>query len=101
VRIVKDLTLSVYGRDVLVVEDIVDTGLTLSYILRNLKAREPREVKVCTFLDRAVSRIVPLRIDYRCFEVGEEFVVGYGLDYKQKWRNLRFVCTLQGTGLGS
>lgn len=101
VRIVKDLSMSIQGRDVLVVEDIVDTGLTLNYILRNLKARGPKSVRTCTFLDRAVRRIVPLRVDYRCFEVGEEFVVGYGLDYMQKWRNLPFVCTLKGTGLGS
>lgn len=96
VRIVKDLSESVYGRDVLVVEDIIDTGLTLSYILRNLAAREPRGLKVCTLLDRAISRIVPLQIDYRGFEIGDEFYVGYGLDHLQKWRNLRFICTLEG-----
>ncbi len=95
VRIMKDLTESIYRRDVLVVEDIVDTGLTLSYILRNLSSRKPRSLKVCTFLDRLSSRIVPLQVDYRCFEVGEEFVVGYGLDYGQKWRNLGYVCTLR------
>jgi hypoxanthine phosphoribosyltransferase len=94
VRIVKDLSESIYDRDVLVVEDIVDTGLTLSYILRNLKERGPRDLKVCTLLDRTGSRIAPLHIDYRGFEVGEGFLVGYGLDYLQKWRNLRFICTL-------
>ncbi|MDI6874640.1 hypoxanthine phosphoribosyltransferase [Candidatus Solincola sp.] len=96
VRILKDLSESIRGRDVLVVEDIVDTGLTLSYILRNLEARGPESVRVCTFLDRAVKRIVPVEIRYRCFEVGEEFVVGYGLDYNQKWRNLPHVHLLRG-----
>ncbi len=94
VRIVKDLSESIYKRHVLIVEDIVDTGLTLSYVLRNLRARGPRSIRVCTFLDRKVRRIVPLEVDYMCFEVGEEFVVGYGLDHLQKWRNLPFVCLL-------
>lgn len=97
VRILKDLSEGIHDRDVLVVEDIVDTGLTLSYILRNLEARGPKSVRVCTFLDRSVKRIVPVEIDYRCFEVGEEFVVGYGLDYGQKWRNLPHVCVLRGS----
>lgn len=94
VRIVKDLAESIYRRHVLIVEDIVDTGLTLSYVLRNLRAREPKSIKVCTFLDRKARRIVPLDVDYMCFEVGEEFVVGYGLDHLQKWRNLPYVCLL-------
>jgi len=98
VRIVKDLSESIYDRDVLVVEDIVDTGLTLSYILRNLRERGPRDLRVCTLLDRSGSRIAPLHIDYRGFEVGEEFLVGYGLDYLQRWRNLRFICTLAQKG---
>ena len=98
VRIVKDLSQSIFDRNVLVVEDIIDTGLTLSYILRNLKERRPRELKVCTLLNRAGSRIAPLTIDYYGFEVGDEFLVGYGLDYLQKWRNLRFICTLTEKG---
>lgn len=96
VRILKDLSEGIRGREVLVVEDIVDTGLTLSYILRNLEARGPESVRVCTFLDRAAKRIVPVKIHYRCFEVGEDFVVGYGLDYGQKWRNLPHVYALRG-----
>jgi hypoxanthine phosphoribosyltransferase len=100
VRIVKDLSESIYNRDVLVVEDIIDTGLTLSYILRNLRERGPRNLKICTLLDRSGRRIAPLQIDYRGFEVGEEYLIGYGLDHLQKWRNLRFVCTLKGTGPG-
>ena len=100
VRILKDLSESIYNRDVLIVEDIIDTGLTLSYILRNLKERGPRDLKICTLLDRAGRRIAPLHIDYRGFEVGEEYLVGYGLDHLQKWRNLPFICTLKGTGPG-
>ncbi|MBC7247765.1 MAG: hypoxanthine phosphoribosyltransferase [Actinobacteria bacterium] len=99
VRFVKDLSESIYRRDVLVVEDIVDTGLTLGFILRNLASRQPASLRVCTFLDRSSSRIVPLEVDYRCFEVGGEFVVGYGLDYGQKWRNLKYVCTLRAAEL--
>ncbi len=95
VRIIKDLSQSIYHQRVLVVEDIIDTGLTLSYILRNLREREPAEIRLCTFLDRATRRIAPLELHYRGFEVGEEFLVGYGLDYRQRWRNLPFVCVLE------
>jgi hypoxanthine phosphoribosyltransferase len=101
VRILKDLSESVYGRDVLIVEDIIDTGLTLSYILRNLKERDPRQLKVCTLLDRTVRRIAPLSIDYSGFEVGEEYLVGYGLDHLQRWRNLRFICSITGDAPGN
>jgi hypoxanthine phosphoribosyltransferase len=94
VKIVKDLSDSIYNKRVLVVEDIIDTGLTLSYILRNLTSRGPREIKVCTLLDRTARRIAPLKADYSGFQVGEEFLVGYGLDYLQKWRNLRYICAL-------
>jgi len=94
VRIIKDLSESVYGKNLLLVEDIIDTGLTLSYILRNLESRQPREIKICALLDRAVRRIAPLHIDYVGFEVGEEFLVGYGLDHLQKWRNLRDIRAL-------
>jgi len=98
VRIIKDLSESVYEKNLLVVEDIIDTGLTLSYILRNLRSRGPREVKICTLLDRAVRRIAPFEISYRGFEVGEEYLVGYGLDHLQKWRNLRYICALEVPG---
>jgi hypoxanthine phosphoribosyltransferase len=94
VKIKKDLSESITGKDLLVVEDIIDTGLTLSYILRNLKSRGPKDIKVCTLLDRAVRRITPLEIDYRGFEVGEDYLVGYGLDYMQRWRNLPYICTI-------
>lgn len=96
VRIEKDLSDSIHGRSVLVVEDIIDTGLTLSVILRNLRQRGPRVLKVCALLDRSVRRIAPLHIDYSGFEVGEEYLVGYGLDHLQKWRNLRFICSIAG-----
>lgn len=95
VRIFKDLSESIYTKNVLLVEDIVDTGLTLSYILRNLVSREPRDIRVCTLLDRVGRRIAPLDIDYVGFQVGEDFLVGYGLDYQQKGRNLRYICRLK------
>jgi hypoxanthine phosphoribosyltransferase len=98
VRIIKDLSESIYGRKVLIVEDIIDTGLTLSYIVRNLRERGPADLRICTLLDRAARRIAPLEIDYRGFEIGDEYVVGYGLDYLQKWRNLPFICTLKDVG---
>ncbi|OFW55930.1 MAG: hypoxanthine phosphoribosyltransferase [Candidatus Solincola sediminis] len=96
VRIEKDLSGSIYNQNVMIVEDIIDTGLTLSYILRNLKSRAPAEIKICTLLDRAVARIAPIEIDYRGFEVGREFFIGYGLDYRQKWRNLKYICSPEG-----
>ena len=98
VKIVKDLSDSIYNKKVLVVEDIIDTGLTLSYILRNLSSRGPQDIKVCTLLDRTARRIAPLEADYSGFQVGEEYLVGYGLDYLQKWRNLRYICALKTTG---
>jgi len=97
VKIVKDLSDSIYNKRVLVVEDIIDTGLTLSYILRNLISRGPQEIKVCTLLDRTARRIALLEADYSGFQVGEDFLVGYGLDYLQKWRNLRYICVLETT----
>jgi len=101
VRIEKDLSESIYGRNILIVEDIVDTGLTLSYILRNLKSRGPAEIKICTLLDRAVARIAPIEIDFKGFEIGHEYLVGYGLDYLQKWRNLKYICMLEGLETGN
>ncbi len=91
VRIVKDLEEEIAGRDVLVVEDIVDTGLTLAYLLQVLRARKPASLNVCTLLDRSARRIVDHKIAYRGFEVPDKFVVGYGLDYQQRYRNLSFI----------
>lgn len=94
VRITQDLSLSITDRCVLVVEDIVDTGLTLNYILKTLRARGPRDLRVCALLDRTPRRIVPLDIRYRGFEIGEDFLVGYGLDHMERGRNLRDIRAL-------
>ena len=91
VKITKDLDLSVADRHVIMVEDIVDTGMTLSYVLNHLKARKPASLVVCTLLDKRVRRIVDVRLDYVGFEVPDEFVVGYGLDYGEEYRNLPFI----------
>lgn len=89
VRIVKDLDQDIGRRDVIVVEDIVDTGLTLSYLLSTLESREPASMAVCALLDKSVRRIVPLEVRYRGFECPDQFVVGYGLDFQERFRNLR------------
>ncbi len=88
VRILKDLDHDVAGRDVIVVEDIVDSGLTLSYITSLLDQRAARSVKIATLLDKPERRRTPLVVDYCCFTIPNEFVVGYGLDYNEKYRNL-------------
>jgi hypoxanthine phosphoribosyltransferase len=88
VRIVKDLDHDIGGRDVIVVEDIVDTGLTLSYLISVLDSREPASVEVCALLDKSVRRIVPLALRYRGFDCPDEFVVGYGLDFEERFRNV-------------
>jgi len=88
VRIVKDLDIDVYGRDVVLVEDIVDTGLSLGYLLGVIKERQPRSVEACVLLDKAVRRIVPTPVRFRGFEIGDEFALGYGLDYGGRYRNL-------------
>lgn len=88
VRIVKDLDTDISGRDVVVVEDIVDTGLTLHFLLAELERRAPRSLEACALLDRTSRRIIPTPVRYRGFEIGDEFVLGYGLDYEQRYRNL-------------
>lgn len=95
VRIMKDLDIDITNRDVLVVEDIIDTGFTLGYLLRILKARNPASLKVVVLLDRPALRIVDLPVAYKGFEIPEQFVVGYGLDYHQKYRNLPSICLLK------
>ncbi|PKQ30275.1 MAG: hypoxanthine phosphoribosyltransferase [Actinobacteria bacterium HGW-Actinobacteria-10] len=94
VRITKDLDDPIQGASVLVVEDIIDTGLTLNYVLKNLRQRGPASLDVCTFLDKDVRRIVDLPIAYRGYEVPDEFLVGYGLDYRGRYRNLPYVAAL-------
>ena len=94
VKITKDLEDPIEGRDILIIEDIIDSGLTISYLTRNLKLRNPNSLEVCTLLDRNVKRIVEVTIKYTGFNIGQEFVVGYGLDYKQKFRNLNSIYRL-------
>jgi hypoxanthine phosphoribosyltransferase len=94
VRILKDLESSIEGRDVLIVEDIIDSGLTLHYLIRNLRARGPRSLEVCALLDKPERRRVDLPIRYVGFEIPDEFVIGYGLDYGQRFRNLDYVAVL-------
>lgn len=91
VRITKDLDVNIADKDVLVVEDILDTGLSLSYLLRNLKTRNPKTLKVCTFLNVESRRIVNVPVDYKGFDLPDIFVVGYGLDHNEKYRNLQYV----------
>ncbi|MBL3538623.1 hypoxanthine phosphoribosyltransferase [Aminivibrio sp.] len=88
VRIVKDLDSSIKDKNVLIVEDIVDTGLTLSYLVKLMHERQPESVRVCALLDKEERRKVHVNVDYRGFSIPDKFVVGYGLDYAGKWRNL-------------
>ncbi|HXF55977.1 MAG TPA: hypoxanthine phosphoribosyltransferase [Actinomycetota bacterium] len=94
VRILKDLDQDIGGEDVIVVEDIIDTGLTLSYLLSVLEARSPASLEVCTLLDKRARRIPPLRVRYVGFECPDRFVVGYGLDYGERYRNLRVIAAV-------
>ena len=91
VKIVKDLDQPLEGREVLVVEDIIDSGRTLSYLLKILQNRNPHNVRLCTLLDKPERRVVDVTVDYCCFNIPDEFVVGYGLDYAQKYRNLPYI----------
>lgn len=91
VKMIKDLDESIEGRDVLVVEDIIDSGRTLNNLLELLKTRGPKSLKLCTFLDKPDRRVMDVPVDYTCFKIPDVFVVGYGLDYDQKYRNLPYV----------
>ena len=91
VRIIKDLDEPLEGKDVIVVEDIVDSGNTLSYLLENLGKRGVSSLKLCTLLDKPERRVKDVKVDYTGFEIPDEFVVGYGLDYAQKYRNLPYI----------
>lgn len=95
VRILKDLESDIISKDVLIVEDIVDTGLTLSYLKENLFSRNPASLKVCTFLDKPGRRRVPLTPDYNGYEIPDEFVVGYGLDCNEEFRNLPYIAVIK------
>jgi hypoxanthine phosphoribosyltransferase len=95
VRILKDLDQTIEGRHVLIVDDIIDTGLTMDYLLETLKARYPASLRVCALLDKVPRRRREVRIDYRGFEIPDKFVVGYGLDFGGQYRNVPFVCVLK------
>ena len=95
VRILKDLSASIEDVDVLIVEDIIDTGLTLNYLIRYLKGKNPRSLRICTLLDKPARRLVEIPIDYRGFTIPDRFVVGYGLDYGEHYRNLPFIGVLK------
>ena len=95
VRILKDLSSSIAGKDVLIVEDIIDTGLTLNYLLRYLRGKNPRSVRICALLDKPARRLVEIKIDYLGFTIPDEFVVGYGLDFGEFYRNLPFIGVLR------
>lgn len=94
VRIVKDLDLDIGGRDVVLVEDLVDTGLTLAYLTKELMLRAPRRLEVCALLDKPARRLVPVDLDLVGFEIGDRFVVGYGLDHSERFRDLRDVVAI-------
>jgi hypoxanthine phosphoribosyltransferase len=95
VRILKDLSASIEGEDVLIVEDIIDTGLTLNYLVRYLRGKNPASLAICTLLDKPARRLVEIPVAYTGFTIPDQFVVGYGLDYNELYRNLRFVGVLK------
>jgi hypoxanthine phosphoribosyltransferase len=100
-RLIKDLDSSITGKHVLLVEDIIDMGLTMQYVLQLLQGRHPASLKVCTLFDKPAHRVVDLLLDYIGFDLPDVFVVGYGLDYKQKYRNLPYLAVLKPEGYGS
>ncbi|WP_235807418.1 hypoxanthine phosphoribosyltransferase [Loigolactobacillus bifermentans] len=95
VKIVKDVNTQIAGRDVLIVEDIVDTGRTLHYLVDLFKYRQAKSVKICTLLDKPATRVVPVQVDYAGFKVPDAFLVGYGLDYAERYRNLPYIGILK------
>jgi hypoxanthine phosphoribosyltransferase len=96
VKVTKDLDISLEGADVLVVEDIVDSGVTLNYLLHVLEQRKPRSIRIAALLDKPERRLRPVHVSYVGFQIPDEFVVGYGLDYDEKYRNLDDICVLDG-----
>jgi hypoxanthine phosphoribosyltransferase len=95
VRITKDLEENIAGKDVILVEDIIDTGFTVKYLMRTLLSRNPKSIEVCVLLDRTARRIIELDLKYVGFEIQDKFVVGYGLDFKQQFRNLPYIGVVQ------
>ncbi|MBI4455754.1 MAG: hypoxanthine phosphoribosyltransferase [Acidobacteria bacterium] len=94
IAILKDLDSDVQARNILIIEDIIDTGFSTNYLLRNLRARHPASLSICTLLDRKSIRIIDVPIDYRGFTIGEEYVIGYGLDYGEEYRDLPYIARL-------
>ena len=95
VRITHDLSTDIVGKNILLVEDIIDTGRTLDYLIRILKERNPKTLKLCTLLDKPAAREVPVNVDYFGFSISNEFVIGYGLDLDQRYRELPFIAQVQ------
>jgi hypoxanthine phosphoribosyltransferase len=98
VKVTKDLDISLEGADVLIVEDIVDSGVTLNYLMKLLEQRKPRSIRIAALLDKPERRLRPIHVHYVGFQIPDEFVVGYGLDYAEKYRNLDDICVLDGAG---
>lgn len=97
VKLIKDLDEPINGKDVLIVEDIIDSGRTLNYLLKNLSSRQPSSIRLCTMLDKPERREVEVEVDYQGFRIPDEFVIGYGLDYDQRYRNLPYIGVLSLT----
>lgn len=100
VRMTQDLSKPIKGRNVLIIEDIIDTGLTMKYLIENLQTRQPKSVKVCTLLHKPDNTTVDIAMDYIGFEIPNEFVIGYGLDYAEKFRNLPYIGVVRKTDAG-
>jgi hypoxanthine phosphoribosyltransferase len=100
VRIMKDLSASISDEDVLLVEDIIDTGLTLNYLVRYLRGKNPASLRICTLLDKPARRLAEIPIDYRGFTIPDRFVVGYGLDFDERYRNLPYIGVLKPSVYG-
>jgi hypoxanthine phosphoribosyltransferase len=100
VRVTKDLDISLEGADVLIVEDIVDSGVTLNYLMHVLDQRRPRSIRIAALLDKPERRLRPVHVNYVGFEIPDEFVVGYGLDYAERYRNLDSICVLDNPAAG-
>jgi hypoxanthine phosphoribosyltransferase len=101
VRILKDLSRPIEGREVVVVEDIIDTGLTLNYLLRYLREKGPASLRICCLLDKPARRLAPIEIAYRGFTIPDRFVIGYGLDYDEHYRNLPYIGVLRPSVYGA
>ena len=100
VKVTKDLDISLEGADVLVVEDIVDSGITLNYLMHVLEQRRPKSLRIAALLDKPERRVRPVPVSYVGFQIPDQFVVGYGLDYAEKYRNLDDICILEGAAAG-